>query len=335
MLIDMVGESARKARTFSSIDFRDYLRSIRAREALKIDKANVGVIVAAGQIVDGEAPPGAIGGDSLAALIRQAAEDESVKAVVLQVDSPGGSMFASEVVFDQLEELKASGRPLLVSMSSVAASGGYYIAMQADQIYASETTVTGSIGVGALFPTFQRGLNYLGVNVDGFGTTNLKGQFRPDRELGSDAREAIQVTVEEAYRLFVQKVADSRGMSFDRADSVARGRVWIGRDAFELGLVDELGGIEDAIDAAAKKAGLEEGEFGVKFVEKELTFQERLALEFAVRGSSVAQALGLLPDLGSTALLGGLVDRVGRTIERWAGLNDPRGLYYHCFCDIP
>jgi protease-4 len=335
MVISMVGESEQKPGTYSSITFRDYLKTMRAGEALRTESANVGVIVAAGQIVDGEAPPGTVGGDSLAALVREAASDESVKALVLQVDSPGGSMFASEVVFDQLEELKAAGKPLIVSMSSVAASGGYYIAMLADQIWANETTVTGSIGVGALIPTFQRGLSNLGVNVDGFGTTNLAGQFRPDRELGSDARELVQATIEQAYRLFVQKVADSRGMSFDRADSVARGRVWIGSDAFELGLVDQLGGVEDAIAAAADKAGLEDGKYGIKYLQKQLTIQERLALEFAVRIRLAAQTLGLLPDLTSNGLLGQLVDRVGREFEPWARLNDPRGIYYHCFCDIP
>ena len=142
-------------------------------------------------------------------------------------------MFASEVIFEQLQKLKTTGKPLLVSMSSYAASGGYYISMPADQIWASQSTITGSIGVGAVVPTFQRGLESLGINIDGFGTTELSGQFRMDTELGAEARQILQTGVEDAYQIFIGKVAAGREMSLAEADSIARGRVWVGSDAIE------------------------------------------------------------------------------------------------------
>ncbi|MDH3532842.1 MAG: signal peptide peptidase SppA, partial [Gammaproteobacteria bacterium] len=271
----------------------------------------------------------------LAELVNQAAGDDSIKALVLRVDSPGGSMFASQVVFEQLQRLKDMGKPLIVSMSSVAASGGYYIAMLADEIWASESTITGSIGVGALIPTFQRSLDSLGIHVDGIGTAPLSGQFRPDRELGEDARELVQMTIDDAYRVFVGKVANARGMSVDRAGDLAEGRVWIGSDALDLGLVDELGGLEPAVAAAARLAGLTEGDYGIKYVEPPLTLRERLILEFAVRATGLVRVLGTRFGAPTTDLLARLLDRVEQEIGVLANLNDPRGLYYHCFCQLP
>ncbi len=267
--------------------------------------------------------------------MNQAANDDAIKALVLRVDSPGGSMFASEVVFQQLQQLKAMGKPLIVSMSSVAASGGYYIAMLADEIWASESTITGSIGVGALIPTFQRTLDSLGIHVDGIGTTRLSGQFRADRELGEDARELVQLTIDEAYRVFVGKVADERGMSFERAGDLAEGRVWIGTDALDLGLVDELGGLEPAVAAAARQAGLAEGEYGVKYVEQPLTLRDRLILEFAVNVAGLVRVMGMQVGTNTKDLLARILDRVENEIGLLANLNDPRGLYYHCFCQLP
>jgi protease-4 len=264
--------------------------------------------------------------------VEQAANDDSIQALVLRVDSPGGSMLASEVVFEQLLELKAMGKPLIVSMSSLAASGGYYIAMPADEIWASESTLTGSIGVGALIPTVQRGLNTLGISVDGIGTTRMSGQFRIDRELGEDARQLVQMSVEDAYRVFIGKVADQRGMSVERVNNLARGRVWVGTDALELGLVDNLGGLDEAIEAAAQRANLAEGDYGVTYIERDLNFREMLILEFASTAKSALKTLGF--SARRTVL-----DRVLATVQSELGfleaLNDPRGLYYHCFCVLP
>jgi len=334
-LIELVGESEDDAGTFSSIHFQTYLRAIRALQTPEKKASNVGILVASGEIVDGEAGFGTIGGDTLANLVRQAASDDSIKAVVLRVDSPGGSMFASQVVFEQLQALKEMGKPLIVSMSSVAASGGYYIAMLADEIWASESTITGSIGVGALIPTFQRSLGSVGVYVDGIGTTQLSGQFRPDRELGEDAKKLVQMSIDEAYRVFVGKVANARDMSVERAGDVAEGRVWIGSDALDLGLVDELGDLESAIAAAAGRVGLAEGEYGIKYVEQPLTLRERLILEFAVKVKNVTRTFGMRVGTNTNRLLSQLLDTIESEIGLLTNLNDPRGLYYHCFCQLP
>ncbi len=328
-MLDLVGPSDADDTLYSGIDFRAYRLATRAERLLDTKDENVGIIVASGTIVDGFAPPGTVGADSLVELIRRAAEDESVKAVVLRVDSPGGSMLASEIIADALDELKATGKPLVASMSSVAASGGYYISMPADEIWASPTTITGSIGVGAILPTLQRSLDALGVHVDGIGTTRLSGQLRLDRELGEDARDFLTLSVKDAYRVFVGKVASARDMSFDRADEMARGRVWIGSDALDLGLVDGMGGLGDAVASAAARAGLSPGAYGTLYVEPELSFAERLASEYAVR---------ILAGHDWQVRPGGLVEQVlqpFREAERTLrDFNDPRGLYYHCFCGV-
>ncbi len=335
-LIELVGESDDHSGDFSGIHFKDYLADVRQKAGTEEQALNVGVLVAAGEIVDGEAAPGTIGGDSLAALVSQAVMDESIKAVVLRVDSPGGSMFASEVVFAQLQRLKSVGKPLVVSMSTVAASGGYYIAMPADEIWASESTITGSIGVGALVPTIQRGLDSLGIHVDGIGTTRLSGQLRLDRELGDDARQLIQLSIEDAYRTFIGKVADQRDMSVERVDYLARGRVWIGSDALELGLVDQLGGLDQAIESAAELAGLAEGDYGVTYIEQALSLGEMLALEFAVTVRHVMNWFGY-DHMGRSnqTILARVMTGVQRELNFFEKLNDPRGIYYHCFCELP
>jgi len=332
---DIVGASEDEPDTYDSIDYRAYITTVRIRERLSPGRDQVGVIVASGEIVDGEAPPGTVGGDTLASLISSAAKDEAVKAVVLRVDSPGGSVFASEIVFDEIKKFLASGKPLVGSMSSVAASGGYYIAMPADEIWASANTITGSIGIGAIVPTFQRGLGELGIHVDGIGTTSLAGQLRLDRELGAEARQIIRATIDEGYRIFIGKVAEARGMSVERADSVARGRVWTGADAADLGLVDSLGGLEDAVAAAAERAGLEGGAYDVAYISKALGFRERLAMQFMRAGSRLLAGLGLAPQTYGSRLLRDAGRLIEGELRRLSRLNDPRDLYYHCFCVIP
>lgn len=336
-MAELVGESDVEDGTFSAIDFRSYLRATALEAKLKdIYPDNVAVIVASGEIVDGEAPPGTVGGDTLAAEIRQARFDDSIAAVVLRVDSPGGSMFASEVVFDELAALKAEGKPLVASMASVAASGGYYISMPADEIWSSATTITGSIGVGALVPTVQRSLDALGVHVDGFGTTRMSGQLRFDRPLGDDARRVLTTSVEDAYRVFVGKVAEARQLSPEEAEKLAQGRVWIGSDAEELKLVDHLGGLDEAVRSAAQRAGLAEGKYGRVYLEPAMTLRERLAAELGARAVRLIGALGLWPE--GNLLPRGWLREATRTLDAQvrllSRLNDPRGLYYHCFCGV-
>jgi protease-4 len=334
-MIEQVGVDSEESDTFEQIDYRTYLLATETESApAEPHEANVAVIVASGEIVDGEASPGTIGSDTLARLIRQATNDESVAAVVLRVDSPGGSMFASEVVLDQLEALKATGRPLVASMSSVAASGGYYISMVADEIWAAETTISGSIGVGAMFPTFQRSLDVLGVTIDGIGTTPLAGQFDPTRALGDEARALLDVSVHSAYDVFVDKVAVARDIEVGRVDEVAQGRVWIGEDAYRLGLVDDLGGVDAAIASAAALAGLAEGDYGTFYIERELTLAEQVLLQYARLLGLLFATLDVNPQstvaVQLQQIFGSLEDELA-VLTRW---NDPRGIYYHCLCEI-
>ncbi|MBM4197154.1 MAG: signal peptide peptidase SppA [Gammaproteobacteria bacterium] len=333
-MTDMVGpDDEGEGDSFAQIDYLSYLGATRRAKLPDAAGDAVAVVVAAGQIVDGDASPGMVGGDTLAETIRQAGIDDSVRAVVLRIDSPGGSMFASEVVADALDALKETGKPLVASMGGLAASGGYYIALPADEIWTDEATITGSIGVGAIVPTINRGLDKLGVHVDGFGTTDLAGQLRLDRELGPDARNILQQGVADAYRIFVAKVAAARKMEFEETDALARGRVWIGSDALELGLVDSMGGLDDAIDAAARRAGLESGSYETRVVEPELSMVERLLRDYGVRLLVNLRSWGLARKVSAQSIAESMVERGSAELERLAAFNDPRGLYMLCACD--
>lgn len=338
-MTELVGESADDG-GFSAIDFRSYARATSIEQRLgQLQQHNVAIIVASGEIVDGEAAPGTIGGDTLAAGIRRARLDDSVDAVVLRIDSPGGSMFASEVIYDEIQALKAAGKPVVASMSSVAASGGYYIAMPADEIWASNATITGSIGVGALMPTVQRTLDSLGVHVDGFGTTELAGQMRLDRALGKDAARVLTASINDAYRIFVGKVADARHLSFAQADEIARGRVWIGSDALERHLIDKIGGLDDAVAAAARLASLEPGSYGQFYLAPDLPLLQRLAAGIGAGAVQLAGRLGLgsvmTPFEGPGSMMTrDLVKRAQTELAILSRFNDPRGVYLHCQCVV-
>ena len=316
---------------FPRINHADYLRAMRTEEAESSAEDTVAVLVASGMILDGEQPPGTIGGDSTAALIRDAAEDENVKALVLRVDSPGGSAFASELILHELEVFQQSGRPLVVSMGSVAASGGYWISMSADEIWASSATITGSIGVGATIPTVPRTLDALGIHVDGLGTTALAGQIDPMRPLGADIDSLIAQSVQFSYNQFIGKVAEHREQPVSAIDAVARGRVWIAGDALDHDLVDRIGGLDDAIASAAELAGLAEGEYAVRYVEKELGFAEQLALQLFGYTEPVLSALRIGPAFSPAFQR--LIDVASEPLK-WADrLNDPKNIYAYCFCD--
>ncbi len=316
---------------YPRIGHEAYLRVIRGEDAASSAEESVGVVVASGIILDGNQPPGTVGGDSMARLIRRATADERIKALVLRVDSPGGSAFASEVVLRELEVFQESGRPLVVSMGSVAASGGYWISMSADEIWASPTTLTGSIGIGATFPTFQRSLDRLGIHVDGVGTTALAGQLDPLRELGPDIVAIVGQSIQHGYDQFIDKVASHRGQSVEEIDEVARGRVWIATDARDRGLIDNLGNLRDAIASAAGLAGLTEGDYRIDYLEKELEFSERLALELAQIFAPLVRALGV--EQVVPLELQWLVDVAVEPLRLLERLNDPRGLYAYCFCE--
>ncbi len=328
-LIEIAGED-KKSHSFKQVNHETYIRAVRALGSEENDQ-NVGVIIASGSIVSGNRAPGTIGGESTAKLIRDARFDDSVKSVVLRVDSGGGEVFASEIIRRELEMLQLSGKPLVVSMSSVAASGGYWISMGADEIWASPSTLTGSIGVVAMFPTFQRSLDRLGVHVDGVGTSWLAGQFRFDTELSEEARQMINLGIRQAYEEFITRVAESRNQAVEDIDRIAQGRVWSGADAQKLGLVDQLGSLEEAIEAAADRAGIAE-EYGVRYIERELSFSEALALRFAGRTYAWLSRLGVFSQPASP--LQQALKLLREDIVQLVALGDPRSLYAYCFCSV-
>jgi protease-4 len=325
----LVGEDE-TTHEFRSVELADYVAAMRSEEVLTpASGKQVGVIIASGEILDGAQPSGTVGGDSTAEVIRNARYDDDVKAVVVRIDSPGGSMFASEQIYRELKALREAGKPVVVSMSSVAASGGYYIATGADEIWASPTTITGSIGVFAAIPTFQGTLGKIGVNVDGVGTTPLSGDFRLDRPLGPVARDILQSGVEHAYDVFLDRVAENRKKTAAEIDGVAQGRVWTGSDAQTRGLIDSLGTFEQAIESAAKRADLGD-DYDVTYLDPQLTWREALAMEFRAAILWAGAKLGI--GLQQPALVRQVLDPLQREVARWARFNDPRHLYSYCPC---
>jgi protease IV len=327
----LVGEDD-NSHSFNSIGMNQYLAAVRSKHVLKgKSDSKVGIVVASGEIFDGHQMPGAIGGESTSNLLRQARYDNAVKAVVLRVDSPGGSEFASEKILREVQALRKAGKPVVVSMSTYAASGGYYIAAAANQIFASPTTITGSIGVFSYIPTFQRTLEKLGVKVDGIGTTPLAGDLRIDRALGPVTKQLLQASVDHAYAQFVRRVADGRKKSAEDVDKIAQGRVWAGIDAQRIGLVDHLGGLKDATDAAAKLAELGK-DYDVDYIEPDLSLREELLMQIRSQAVRLGQSAGLIPQRTDVErILDPLLEQA-RAITQ---LKDPRGLYSYCWCREP
>lgn len=239
-------------------------------------RPQVAIVVAEGEIAGGEQPPGSIGGVSTAALLRDARDDENVKALVLRVDSPGGEVFASEQIRREIVALKAAGKPVVVSMGDLAASGGYWISMNADKIYADPSTITGSIGIFGLIPTVPRALEKIGVHTDGVGTTRFAGSFDITRPLAPEVGQVIQTVINKGYADFTGRVANARKKPVADVDAIARGRVWSGAQAKERGLVDALGGLSEAVTDVAARAKLgKQGEYRVRYLEKMPTPFER------------------------------------------------------------
>lgn len=317
---------------YPSTSLNDYLQQMRLLQGDATKEENIAIVVAVGEIRNGTQPPGTIGGDSTASLLRNARKDDSVKAVVFRVDSPGGSAFASEIILNEIEAIKAAGKPVVVSMSSVAASGGYWVSMAADSIYATPYTITGSIGIFGMFPTFQRSLDTLGISTDGVGTTPWASPLRPDREMSDDMRALFQLYINKGYDDFISGVAANRSMEKDAVDNIAQGRIWTGNDAYENGLIDGIGDLDDAVSAAAELASLGTDEYGRMYFEQELSPGEQLALDLMAG----AKSLGL--DVGVFARSPSSLERVAGMLEQTLSplvrFNDPRGIYSHCFCDF-
>ncbi|PHS73286.1 MAG: signal peptide peptidase SppA [Porticoccus sp.] len=313
---------------YRAVDVDRYLGHTRRAEAAQVlpSTDKVGLIVARGAILDGEHPAGTIGSDSLSKLFQQVRKQQ-FKALVLRIDSPGGSAFASEVIRQEMVLTRQAGIPVIVSMGSVAASGGYWMAMGANQIWASPTTITGSIGVFGVIPTFENSLAALGINSDGIGTTNLADLYRLDRPMSPQAKQLIQFGVNHVYDQFLGIVAEARNSTPERIHDIAQGRVWTGEKAKALGLVDHLGNLQEAIDAAAQAAGLDT--YQTEEVKSPMDFREQLMRQLS--GSVVGQWIRWLP---ADWLPQGLLAEVygaTRELQLLNRFNDPRGLYLHCF----
>jgi protease-4 len=326
----LVGEDS-DSHSFNSIGMNQYLAAVRSKHALKSkSEARVGIVVASGEILDGHQPPGSIGGESTSDLLRQARYDNTVKSVVLRVDSPGGSMFASEQILREVQALRKAGKPVVVSMSTYAASGGYYISAAANQIFASPTTLTGSIGVFSVIPTFERTLEKFGVKIDGIGTTPLAGEMRMDRALSATTKQILQTSVNHAYAEFLMRVGEGRKKTVEDVDKIAQGRVWAGVDAQRIGLIDHLGGLKDASDAAAKLAELG-ADYDVDYIESDLSLREQLLMQLRSNSLLGRMVGGWLPRSAVEEML----DPVLTQARVVAQLRDPRGLYAYCWCQEP
>lgn len=329
---ETVGMAENGHGSFRQIHFRSYLQATEAAHAPAVDQPKIAKVHVQGMIVDGFGEPGTAGGDAVAEQLLRASRDEQVHAVVLRVDSPGGSVLASERIRRAVLAVQEAGKPVIASMASQAASGGYWVSMDADEIIAYDATITGSIGVFGLWMSVEEGLDRIGVNTDGVGTTPLAGKLRPDQPLSEDLQRIFQSGVEHAYSTFVEHVAEGRDMPQEAVAKVAEGRVWSGRQALERGLVDQLGGLSMAVERAAALAGLEEGGYRVTTPSgvrpsllEAFRFWSGRALE-GLRGSGIEQwvarwarsQLEGSAEVASLALLPA----------------DPRGLYALCDCRI-
>ncbi|MFI4906154.1 MAG: signal peptide peptidase SppA [Steroidobacteraceae bacterium] len=329
-LVDLVGADT-NGKSYRQVSVADYLRATHAEDKQRGKGQAVGVVVASGEILDGKQPPGTVGGESTAQLLHEARQDDDIRAVVLRIDSPGGSVLASEQIYREVLALKRDGKPVVVSMSDVAASGGYYIAAAADQIIASPNTITGSIGVFAGIPTFSRSLAKLGINVDGIGTTPLSGATQLDRPLSADVGRLLQITVDHAYEEFLARVAKGRGKTREAVDAIAQGRVWAGGDARQQGLVDRLGNYDDAVAEAARRAGLKAG-YGVRRIEPELSWAQQLLFHVRSSGERMLGRIGLAQS-GAAQLVQRLKP-LDLELARWARLSSPNSIYAYCFCTV-
>jgi protease-4 len=317
-------------KTFRQVSFPDYL----ARHPQKVFGDAVAVVVAEGSITEGHGGPGVVGGLGTAQQIRRAREDDQVKAVVLRVDSPGGSAFGSELIRRELQLTREAGKPVVVSMGNVAASGGYWISMASDEVIADPSTVTGSIGVFAILPTADKVVDKLGIHTAGVTTTWLADAYNPLRPLDPRFAQVVQSSINHVYSEFTAKAAQARKTSAAKIDEVGQGRVWTGQQAKERGLVDTLGSYNDAIKSAARRAKLD-GDYRVAYIERESSAIERL---FEHLGMSSAMALNIEVKLGllSDGLPAGAAKGVAKDLGWLSEVADRRAPFAavtHCLCE--
>lgn len=317
-----------KKGTFRQINFEAYLATVTD----KTSGPAVGVVVAQGEILDDDAPPGMVGGRATAEIIRRAREDDQIKALVLRIDSPGGSSFGSELVRREIELTRQSGKPVIASMGDMATSGGYWIAMSADEIVADAATITGSIGVFGVLPSFDKTLEKLGVGTGGAATTWIAAAEDPGKPLDKRFAQMIQSRVDHTYLRFITQAAASRNTTKERINEVAQGRVWTGQQAKTHGLVDTLGGLHVALKSAADRAKL--ADYRVSYLEQERRGLERwLSMFFGQVAVGLRDHLGLPLPFGLQPLA--VQDEVQRLARLFAASReDPLHTYAYCFCTL-
>lgn len=331
-MIDLVGEDS-ETKSFKQISHKSYLKAIRGLVPYVNPKTQkIAVITTKGTILDGEHKEGSIGGDTVSRLIRKTRQNDKVKAIVLRVDSGGGSAFASEVIREELVKAQENGIKVVVSMGDVAASGGYWISATADEIWAKPATITGSIGIFGMLPTFEKPMNKYGIFRDGVGTTKYANPVDTGLPLSQDVKDIIQTGIDSGYEKFLALVGKGRNMSRDQVDAIAQGRVWSGKQAKELGLVDNLGSLNDAIKSAAKLVGLDK--YDTLFVKRKLSEKELMIKQ--IFGSSNVQEI--ITDRAQTprqqTLKSKLLQQLSSSFAEVENWNDPNHAYVNCFCEV-
>lgn len=328
MVLASLGAPGEGSEGYRQLGVENYLALTEAQMRPAASQKVV-IVVAEGEIVRGTRPQGMVGAVTLSRKLRSLAEDKDVEAVVLRINSPGGETFASEKIRREIQALKEMGKTVVVSMGDIAASGGYWIAMGVDEIWASPSTITGSIGVYGIMPTFARPLEKLGIRTDGVGTTDLAGKLRLDRPLDPDLRRIFQHAVERTYDDFINLVAESRQMSTEAVNEVAQGRVWTGSQAKQRGLIDQTGTLQQAVDAAARIAGLG-SDYQVLYDEWELSAVETFLFEMT--GSAMAHfELGIS---GLEGLHNTLLENIISDLKMLSRSNDGITIAAHCLCDV-
>jgi protease IV len=331
-MIALVGKDDEN-HSFKSITHAKYLKAIKSPINLtNPNTAKVAVITAKGSIVDGDQKEGMIGGDTVARLIRKTRNDKNVKAIVLRVDSGGGSAFASEVIRQELVKAQQQGIKLVASMGDVAASGGYWISATSDEIWARSSTITGSIGIFGMIPTFEKPLNEWGIHRDGVGTTKYANPFDGGMPLSDDVAQIIQTSIDAGYDNFLSLVSKGRNMTKDDVDKIAQGRVWSGKKAMELGLVDKIGGLSDAIKSAAKLAGMEN--YDVLYVKRKLSENEIFMKELFNQAKVQDLVEQKQVHYSKPNLKSRLFNQVSSSLQLLEQWNDPNSAYATCFCEV-
>ena len=319
---DKVGKGE-NGKGINQLYLNDYLSSKVNKSNFDRSKDIVAVVYASGSIMDGDMPQGTVGGDTLSRQLREARLDDNVKAVVLRVDSPGGSAFASEIIRQEVLLLKKAGKPVVASFAAVAASGGYWIAADADEIWASPTTITGSIGIFGAIPNIEGTLAEIGITTDGVGTTPLvlAGINKP---LPEKLKNIIQSNIENGYRRFLEIVANGRNMTTEQVDEIAQGRVWTGQKAQEIGLVDKLGNIDQAVASAGQLAGLDD--YRVKHWEDDMPFEVYLVAKILNQDG----ALAAIMQSGINSPEQIIMSKITEKLSLFSKMNDPHHAYVLC-----